>query len=364
MTSKDRVRTAMSGGTPDRVPVIPQICPPHATRANGLPFEETLVDWLRDPRKYDLLEAQTALSYGVDGVRIWKSGPPMNVEWRDDQVYEVDPETREAVGVVDFMGGGAPVLLPGKRRLITDADIEAIPVVPADELIDSDALIRAKKAVAEFGDKLFLIGVPGFFTVEMLYHTQGMEQTLTDIIERPDVIKRHTERLLEGTIQTAIAMAKVGVDGFMMGETFGQFMKREQFVDLCLPYFQRFVETLRPYGKLIYLHMCGNVSHLFELMAETGVDCVEPLDPLGGVVIADVKRRIGDKVALMGGVDNRLLAMGTLEQVKEDCARCIREGAPGGGYLLACGDMLPTETAPEKVRAMVEMAATVGQYDN
>jgi uroporphyrinogen-III decarboxylase len=363
MTSKERVRIAMTGGVPDRVPVIPQICPPHVVRSMGLPYEETLVDWLRDPRKYDLYEAECALRYGVDGVRIWQSAAPMHVQWEGDVVYQVDPDTGEKLGVVDFMGGGAPITLPSRRRLLTDEDIEAIPVPSADDLLEGEALIRANKAVAEFGDKLFLIGVPGFFTVEMLYHTQGMEQTLVDIVERPDFIERYTERLLERTIQTAIAMARVGLDGFMLGETFGQFMKREQFARLCLPYFQRFVEQLRPYGKPIYLHMCGRVDHLFELMVETGVDCVEPLDPLGGVVIADVKRRIGDKVALMGGVDNRLLAMGTLEQVKDDCARCIREGAPGGGYILACGDMLPTETAPEKVRAMVEAAETLGRYN-
>ncbi len=39
---------------------------------------------------------------------------------------------------------------------------------------------------------------------------------------------------------------------------------------------------------------------------------------------------------------------GTMEEVKQDIRRCLTEGAPGGGYLLACGDMLPTETSPEK----------------
>ncbi len=51
-----------------------------------------------------------------------------------------------------------------------------------------------------------------------------------------------------------------------------------------------------------------------------------------------------------------LLAAGTLDEVKTDVERCLSEGAPGGGYILACGDMLPTETAPEKVRHMVEAA--------
>ena len=75
-----------------------------------------------------------------------------------------------------------------------------------------------------------------------------------------------------------------------------------------------------------------------------------------GVRVADAKKRVGGRVALMGGVNTLLLAHGTLEEVKEDCRRCLAEGAPGGGYILAAGDMLPTETSRDKVEAMVEAA--------
>ena len=76
----------------------------------------------------------------------------------------------------------------------------------------------------------------------------------------------------------------------------------------------------------------------------------------GGVSVADAKRRVGGRVALMGGVHNVKLARGTLQDVTDDCRRCLTEGAPGGGYILACGDMLPTETSREKVEAMVAAA--------
>jgi uroporphyrinogen-III decarboxylase len=64
----------------------------------------------------------------------------------------------------------------------------------------------------------------------------------------------------------------------------------------------------------------------------------------------------------MGGVNTVLLSRGTVEQVRRDCERCIRDAGKAGGYLLAACDMLPTETAPEKVRAMLECARTTGRY--
>ena len=363
MTSQERVRIAMSGGIPDRVPVIPQICPPHAIRVAGLPFKETIVDRLRNPRKYDLLEAECGLGYAVDGVRVWSRAAPRNIEWQGEKAYQVDPETGARVGRVDFMGGGNVVCLPSQRRQLTDEDIEAIEVVPPEDLVVSEALIPMKKAVAEYGDKLSIIGQLGGFTVQMLSFTQGIEPTLIDIVERPDFIKRYTEKLLAVSIPTAIAMARVGAEALKIGDTFGQFMSPDQFKELCLPYFQQFVQTLRPYGPLIYLHMCGQVTHLLDLMVETGVDCVEPMDEVGGTSVAETKRRIGDRVGLMGGINTVVLAHGTLEEVREDCARCIREAGEGGGYIMAAGDMLPTETSPEKVQVMVEVAETLGRYD-
>ena len=95
MNAKERAHIAMSGGRADRVPVIPQICPSHAIRVAGLPFRETVVDHLRDPRKYDLLVADCAHNYGVDGFRVWIGAEPVSLEWDGDDACQVDPETGE-----------------------------------------------------------------------------------------------------------------------------------------------------------------------------------------------------------------------------------------------------------------------------
>jgi len=362
MTSKERLRVAMSGGVPDRVPVLPQICPPHAIRVAGLPFRQTIVDRLRDPRKYDLLEAQCAADYGVDGVRVWLGAPPATVEWDGAEAYQLDPDTGERLAAVDFMGGGGALRLKSKQRPLTEEDIEAVRVIPADDLVESQALAPARKVVDTFGDRLFIVGVPRTFMVNSLFYVEGMERTLMDIVDRPEFIQRFAERQAEAAIQEAIAFARVGVDAIYVGETFGQFMSPEQFERLCVPYIRKFVEAVRPHGPLIYLHMCGRITHLLDLIVQTGVDCLEPLDEVGGTPVAEVKRRVGQRVALMGGVNTVLLSRGTLAEVEADCARCLREAKQGGGYILAACDMLPTETAPEKVRAMVRAADTLGRY--
>ena len=97
------------------------------------------------------------------------------------------------------------------------------------------------------------------------------------------------------------------------------------------------------------------VHAVLEMMADTGAHVVEPLDPLGGVSVADAKRRIGDRVALMGGLNTLTLSLGTPEQVRTEAIRKCREGGPYD-YILAAGDMVPPDTPLENLRAMVKVA--------
>jgi len=327
-----------------------------------MPYEQTVVDMLRNPREYDLLVGECARDYGADGFRVWLGGPPKKIEWDGPDAFEIDPETGQKTGRVDFSGGGGAVALKSKRRMLTEEDLEKEEVITAEELLESEALIPTRKAVERFGDDMFIIGCPGAFTVEFMYHTQGMEPTLIDMIDRPDFIRRYSERLTDAVIQKGLAMAKAGVDALYIGETFGQFMSPDKFADLCVPCFKRFVEEVRPHGPPIYLHMCGRITHLLDLVLETGADGLEPLDIVAGTDAKEVRERIGDRMFLMGGVNTVLLSRGSVEEVRKDCERCIRDAGRDGGYLLAACDMLPTETAPEKVRAMVECANTYGRY--
>jgi uroporphyrinogen-III decarboxylase len=91
------------------------------------------------------------------------------------------------------------------------------------------------------------------------------------------------------------------------------------------------------------------------MLADTGAAVVEPLDPLGGVQVADAKRRIGQRVALMGGLNTLTLADGTPEEVRDEAIQKCREGGPHA-YILAAGDMVPPGTPLANLQAMVNVA--------
>lgn len=132
--------------------------------------------------------------------------------------------------------------------------------------------------------------------------------------------------------------------------------------EFCLPYHRQAAAAFHKLGVKVYLHICGNAAPLLEMMADTGVDAIEPLDPLGGVDLADAKRRVGHRVALKGGINTITLLRGTPEAVAEEVRQCIKAAAEGGGYLVGSGDDIPRDAPPENIEAMVAAAWEYGRY--
>ena len=113
---------------------------------------------------------------------------------------------------------------------------------------------------------------------------------------------------------------------------------------------------LHELGLQCYLHICGNASPILEHMADTGTDGIEPLDPLGGVSVADAKIRVGNRVCLKGGV-NTLSFLESGDTVYRQAREILEAGAPGGGFVLGSGDDIPRDALPEAVLAMVKAAS-------
>ena len=358
MNAKERVSIAMRNGIPDRVPFIPQICHLHAIRALGKDFRKTAIECLKEPSLPNKLGLECARMYGLDGLRIWIPDDPIN-NLQDDgeNIWQIDEHTGKKIGRVDLKGGGGVIPLEQTPLINSIQELDTISVTPAEKLLATEPFIHLKQLIAEIGNEFFKITPPAT-CVSFQYVTslRGKQQAMVDIMEDPEFVRAMIHRGTDIAIQKSIALATIGADALYIGDTFGGLIGPAHFREFCVPAFKRFTNAMKEYGIITYMHICGDSTRLFELMADTGVDCIEPLDPLGGVSVADAKKRVGQRVSLMGGVNTILLARGSLQEVIDDCKRCLDQGAPGGGYILASGDMLPSETSKEKVEAMFQAA--------
>ena len=267
----------------------------------------------------------------------------------------IDPKGGSRLGVIDVMGGGGFVPDRPEPPIETLADARKRLDELARQITDQkvDLLRSARQRMVD----RFVASAPGGITMNTYTSLRGREQAMVDFFERPDFVAAVMDLQAEAVIQRADKILQTGVDCLYIGDpsASASLISPQHFERFCLPAYQKFCSHLKSRGALIYIHICGNSKPILEMMAATGADAVEPLDPLGGVSVADAKRRIGGRVALMGGVNTVTLSSGTAEAVRAEAIQKCREGGPHG-YVLAAGDMVPPDTPMENLRAMVDVA--------
>ena len=79
------------------------------------------------------------------------------------------------------------------------------------------------------------------------------------------------------------------------------------------------------------------------------------IDPQAGVNLAEVKRRVGDRVCVIGNVNCALLQTGTEEQVIEEVRRAFREGMPGGGFVFSTSNCIYTGMPLKRYELMLKV---------
>lgn len=357
MNSRKLTYTALEGKPSERIPVSPQISHDSAVRIFAL---EDGVDWLEgmqrcmeDPYLSYEYTLRLARAIGCDGLRLWPRPEPVRVKRVDNTLIALDKETGHRIGMIDVHGGGYLALdsPPPSVETLRDAKIWLDRMV--EDLTDEklEALQRARQQAPD----LFVTSASSA-GMDLYRELRGNAQALVDLIERPDFVRTVMDLQAEAVVSYAERLLEAGIDSFVLGDasSSSSLISPKHFETICLPGYQQICHSLRQ-KTLVHLHICGNAVPILELMVETGAHIIEPLDPLGGVSVADAKRRVGNKVTLLGGVNGLVLARGTPEEVRAEAIRICQEGGPHG-FVLAAGDMVPADTSLENLAAMVEVA--------
>ncbi|MHB0875810.1 MAG: uroporphyrinogen decarboxylase family protein [Anaerolineae bacterium] len=136
-------------------------------------------------------------------------------------------------------------------------------------------------------------------------------------------------------------------------------MSPDDFEEFVVEYDTKLIARIHAHGQLTQVHSHGRVNRFLESFAHTRTDSLNVLEPppLGDVVLADAKRRVGGAMCLVGNVQYDDVAAASEAQVDELVHECIEQGAPGGGFILAlCAAPyevpLPAKTARNLMRYM------------
>jgi hypothetical protein len=120
---------------------------------------------------------------------------------------------------------------------------------------------------------------------------------------------------------------------------------------------------LKQAGIKVIFHSDGDVTPIIDDMIEVGIDGLNPIEPMAGMDIADLKRRYRGRLILVGNVDcSQVLPLGTPDDVREATRQCLRDAAPGGGHFIGSSSEITPSTPLENILAFYETCREEGRY--
>jgi len=138
---------------------------------------------------------------------------------------------------------------------------------------------------------------------------------------------------------------------------------------IVVPYERKIVSAIHQGNTIAEIHCHGKVNNQLENFAATGADALDPLEPpLTGDIqdLGDAKKRIGDRICLVGNVSYKELE----DRVSTDCAvhDRIKSAAAGGGYVLSVvysplslREGTPSDIPP--LESVLEFVKAAGKYE-
>jgi uroporphyrinogen decarboxylase len=289
----------------------------------------------------------------LDGVTVFES----------HRFERIDSHTvRDEWGIVWRTGEpGIPYRIDGPIHSPADLDRYSPP--------DPDAghrLASLEEAVRRFKGRRAIVFL-SHDAFEFSHYLIGMDNLLVAYITDPPLAHRLARIVTDYKKRVCERAAALGADVLLTGDDYANrkapLMSPAHFRQFCLPYLQELVETAHRCGKPFIKHTDGNLWPILDDLVGAGIDALDPIEPIAGMDIGEVKARYGDRIALCGNVDcGELLSRGTEAEVVEAVKETIAKASPGGGHILASSNSIHPAVKPRNYRAMLRAARRYGVY--
>lgn len=187
------------------------------------------------------------------------------------------------------------------------------------------------------------------------------------LVEEPEKVKEEADRQVDAALARGERFAgHGGLDGFALCSDYcfntGPFLSPAWFDEFVTPYLTRLIRGYRAQGHYVVKHTDGNIMPILDALVEGPPHALHSLDPQGGVDLAEVKRRVGDKVCLIGNVNCGLLDSGTDEECLASARYALQQGMPGGGYVFSTSNCVYTGMSLSRYELILEVWRREGIY--
>jgi uroporphyrinogen decarboxylase len=185
--------------------------------------------------------------------------------------------------------------------------------------------------------------IMGFFS-GLHYFFRSFDDVMADLILDPDFSHRLLNMLAEFNLACAEELLDCGVHAITLCDDLGSadnlLISPKHYREYFLPWHRRLADLCHSKGAYMHLHSHGNINAIMDLIVESGVDIINPLDPEENMNLEGLKKKYGQRITLCGGISRRFSSMSPSE-LQDHINSTIRCGAKGGGYIVMDASGIP-----------------------
>jgi len=196
----------------------------------------------------------------------------------------------------------------------------------------------------------------------------GHENLLIGMAADPDWVRRMAD--LYSTLMVRlldVLFAREGLpDGLWVWDDLGYkqtpFMSTAMYRELIMPAHKKLFDFAHSHKLPVVLHCDGFVEPLIPSLIEAGINCLQPIEIKAGMDLLRIKKNFGDRIALIGGMDERVLETNDLAAVHRELEAKLPGAMAGGGYVLQVDHSVSHLVEYDTYRFFVERGLEMGRY--
>jgi len=334
--SKQRIIAALNLDYADRVPTF---------------------EWMIDQKVIDVLEPgsdETAFSDKyLDGIC---------VDLNYDNVDIGNNRKRNEWGIIHEYTGEIHGF-PMDGAIHNRAEYEAYTAPKPDKPGRYDSL---KKMLDKYGDeKAIVLHMNDVWSLPS--RMMPFEDFLMMIVDDPALVVDIVKLTVDAQIELAAGAREAGCEFVYTGDDVayvnGPMISPAMFEELFVPELKRVFKAYRDLGFYIFKHSDGYMMPLLDFYRDAGIHLFDPVDPIAGMDLAEVKNKYGRSFAIKGNVNcATTLVTGSADDTIAETRKCLETGMPGGGYICSSSNTIHSSVKPENYRAMLETIFEYGRY--